>query len=80
MTDLFGVPLVVGDIVAFTTSNKDVVKDIRIGIIKEITKKCNSNEVAIVEVKASSSIQFSCFSKSLIAVAPIKQQHPELFI
>lgn len=80
MTDLFGVPLQVGDTIAYTTGNQDNTF-IEIGSIKEIDETRNRNQGAALIVTSTGRTASVWRSRHcLIAVAPIKSQHPELFI
>lgn len=85
MTDLFGVTLNVGDRVAYTTGAQSNM-DLELGTILKIDETCwgttNTYPRAGALIKTASGRNASKWrsSKSLISVALIALQHPELFI
>lgn len=85
MTDLFGVPLNVGDRVAYTTGAQSNMT-LELGSILEIdadywsTSRASGPAAALIKTASGRKASNWRSAKSLIAVAPIASQHPELFI
>lgn len=80
MTDLFGVPLAVGDTIAYTTGGQGNMY-IEVGSIKEIDETRNRGfGAALIKTSTGRTATLWRSKHCLIAVAPIKSQHPELFI
>lgn len=80
MTDLFGVPLQVGDTIAYTTGSQGNMI-IEVGSIKEINETSyRGNGAALIKTSSGRTASLWRSSYSLVAVAPIKQQYPELFV
>ncbi len=80
MTDLFGVPLQVGDTIVYTTGDQGNMS-MELGSIKEIDETLNRGQgKALIKPRFGRTASVWRSMRCLIAVAPIKLQHPELFI
>lgn len=80
MTDLFGVPLQVGDTIAYTTGGQGNMY-LEIGSVKEIDEtRARGQGAALIVTSTGRTATLWCSKHCLIAVTPIKSQHPELFI
>ena len=79
MTDLFGIPLSIGDKVAYTTGGHTFA----IGEILELTTRTSRNityDIAYIKSESGRRMTNPRCSYGLISVNPIKAQHPELFV
>lgn len=82
MTDLFGVPLAIGDRVVYTTGAQSNTT-LEVGTIVEfITKTSFSGTRTFAYLKTSSGRRTTNYrdSSELVAVSTIAVQYPELFV
>lgn len=82
MVDLFGVPLSVGDKVAYTTGGQGD-DSFAIGEILELTTKTNwrgTFDIAYAKSESGRRMTNPRYSYGLVSLNPIKAQHPELFV
>lgn len=83
MTDLFGVPLNIGDRVIYTTGAQSNTP-LEVGIIKEIKSVTRRNGITRTGAYIKTASGRTTFnirqSFELVAVGPIAVQYPELFV
>lgn len=82
MTDLFGVPLNIGDRVIYTTGAQSNTQ-LEVGTIVDfISKTYSSGTYTFAHLKTASGRRTTNYrgSTELVAVSPITSQHPELFV
>lgn len=83
MTDLFGVPLAIGDRVAYTVGAQGA-EYMEVGTTLDINDKYSywggTTAVAYIRAKSGRRLTNPRFKAGLISVSPIQAQHPELFL